>query len=167
MASMRSFWICSLVFIVHKLTDFFACRKIFFFWASCDIFFWMREIRIVDRPKGKSNDMRDVAPDHSFEVRPLDSSEEGSSAPALAEDRPPTEKVKVRFDKFVQLVATHNFDEVLEQNAGEEIVLSSNLLMDLANAHEDKSDPSRKTQMIFIVGIVLGIAGAYLIFKFL
>lgn len=124
----------------------------------------MKEIRIVDRLKGKSNDMRDVAPDHSFEVRPLETPQE--DAPVLAEDRPPSEKVKVRFDKFVQLVATHNFDEVLEQNASEEIVLSSNLLMDLANAHEDKTDPGRRTQLIFVVGIVLGIVGAYLIFKF-
>ena len=130
----------------------------------------MRDIRIVDRPKGKSQENRDAgASENSFEVHSLNENQESApmvSSSSSAEERAPTEKVKVRFDKFVQLVATHNFDEILEHNAHEEIVLSSNLLMDLANAHEDMTTPDRKVQMMFAGGLALGIACAFIFFKF-
>lgn len=119
----------------------------------CAIFsYGMKEIRITDRPAK----MKDA-----FEVHSI---EENLPTPA-PEDRPPAEKVKVRFDKFVQLVATHNFDEVLEQNASEELIMSSNLLMDLANSHEDPQT-DKKTPTIFAIGLVLGIVFTYILFKF-
>ena len=112
----------------------------------------MREIRLTDNPKV----------DSPFEVRSL-----AAVSASGAEVSQPAEKVKVRFDKFVQLVATHDFDEILEQNASEEIVMSSNLLMDLANAHEDVPQENKRIPVVFAAALVLGFILAFIIFKFL
>lgn len=113
---------------------------------------FMREIRISDKPKV----------DGPFEVHSIEATSASESS-----KRVPTEQVKVRFDKFVQLVATHNFDEILEQNANEEIILSSNLLMDLANAHEDAPRENKKMPTIFAIALILGFVLAYVVFKLL
>ena len=42
--------------------------------------------------------------------------------------------VKITFDRFVTLVANHSFIEVVEKNKNEEVIISTNLLTDLANA---------------------------------
>lgn len=121
----------------------------------------MKEIRIPDRPaKGK---LRDIESNDGsgFEVHSI----EEVATPAESGGGDVGEKVKVRFDKFVQLVATHNFDEILQQNKDEELVMSSNLLMDLANAHEDNG-ADRKTPTIFVIGLVLGVFFSYILFKF-
>ena len=79
------------------------------------------------------------------------------------------EKVKVSFDNFVNLVANHNYEEVIEKNKNEDVIVSSNLLADLANAHEQEEE--RRIPAIFIIGVVLGIVVTYilltLIFKML
>lgn len=81
--------------------------------------------------------------------------------------REPGDKVKVNFEKFVQLVATHDFEEVMKAHAKEDIILSTNLLTDLANAHEEEEPqaPSR-WPVIFAVGMLLGIVLAYVIIRF-
>lgn len=123
----------------------------------------MKEIRIPDRPlKGKLKDIQS-ADDSGFEVHSIE--EVATPDDLEGSNRPVGEKVKVRFDKFVQLVATHNFDEILEQNKDEELVMSSNLLMDLANAHED-NDTDKKTPTIFVIGLALGVVFTYILFKF-
>ena len=79
----------------------------------------------------------------------------------------PGEKVKVKFEKFVQLVATHDFEEVMKQHAEDDIVLNSNLLTDLASAHqeeEEKRDP--KLPIFLIVGVIIGVVITYLILRF-
>lgn len=88
------------------------------------------------------------------------------SAPIHAPE--PGNKVKVNFEKFVQLVATHDFEEVMKAHAHEDIILSTNLLTDLANAHEDEEpEQTNRTPVIFIVGILLGVIVTYLIIRFL
>ncbi len=71
--------------------------------------------------------------------------------------------IKVKFEKFVQLVATRNFVDVLEKNKNEDLIMSSNLLTDLAGAMEEKTE--KKTPIIFLVGLALGIALTYLLFN--
>ncbi|MEK7523995.1 MAG: hypothetical protein AAB588_03095 [Patescibacteria group bacterium] len=78
----------------------------------------------------------------------------------------PSEKVKVRFEKFVQLVATHNFEEVMKRHAQEDVILSTNLLTDLANAHDEEPGSDKKLPIILIVGIIIGIAIAYFVIRF-
>lgn len=78
----------------------------------------------------------------------------------------PGEKVKVKFEKFVQLVATHDFEGIMQNHADEDIILSTNLLTDLANAHEEAPRETKKLPIIFIVGILLGVVITYLVIRF-
>jgi 23S rRNA pseudoU1915 N3-methylase RlmH len=70
------------------------------------------------------------------------------------------EMIKVKFVKFVQLVASRDFVDVLEKNQNEDIILSSNLLTELASAVDQKTS-DRKVPVIFIVGLALGVALTY------
>lgn len=83
------------------------------------------------------------------------------------EKHEPSEKVKVKFTKFVQLVATHDFEEVMQKHGDDDIVLNSNLLTDLASAHqeeEEKRDP--KLPIFLVVGVIIGVVITYLILRF-
>lgn len=92
-----------------------------------------------------------------IKVSPLDGEK-------IEKDKPePTELIKVKFEKFVQLVATKDFMEVLERNRDENLVMSSNLLTELASATEEKSE--KKTPVIFIVGLAIGVIITYLLIK--
>lgn len=71
------------------------------------------------------------------------------------------ELIKVKFDKFVTLVASRDFLSVLEKNKNEDIIMSSNLLTDLAGAVEEKSE--KKTPVIFLVGLAIGVIVTYLL----
>lgn len=71
------------------------------------------------------------------------------------------DKVRVKFDKFIQLVATHTYEDILKANADEDVIISTNLLTDLANAHED-SGVGKKLPLMLILGIVIG--GAVMFF---
>ena len=143
----------------------------------------MREIRIDERDltRGKKDaqnkQLRDVqvpSREIGFQVNHIDDYDTSNTREArgthnedveeiIVEEREPGEQVRVKFDKFVQLVATHNFEEVLKEHANEDIIMNSNLLMDLASAHEDDQpeDPKRQPMLIG-VGVVIGIVLAYI-----
>lgn len=109
----------------------------------------MQDIKIPDSRSTKN----------SFDVKQV-------ATPEVKAPAEPSEKVKVNFEKFVQLVATHDFEGVMRKHAKEDIVLSTNLLTDLANAHEEEVDTgSRKIPIFFIVGIILGVIITYLIVR--
>ena len=67
--------------------------------------------------------------------------------------------IKVKFEKFVQLIASKDFWEVIEKNKDEDIILSSNLLTELAGAVEEKSES--KFPIVFLVGLAIGIVLTY------
>jgi hypothetical protein len=73
----------------------------------------------------------------------------------------PKDLIKVKFEKFVQLVATKDFLSILERNKDEDVVLSSNLLTELASAVEEKGE--KKSPVIFLVGLALGVIITYLL----
>ena len=75
----------------------------------------------------------------------------------------PYTKVKVKFDKFVNLIASHAYEEIFDKHVDDDIIISTDLLTDLANAHEEKSD--RKMPMIFLVGIILGVGLTWLLLR--
>lgn len=77
-----------------------------------------------------------------------------------------SDRVKVRFDKFVQLVATHDFEGVMQKHGEEDIILSTNLLTDLANAHEEEESGGKKVPIFLIVGILIGVVITYLLVRF-
>lgn len=74
-------------------------------------------------------------------------------------------KVKVKFDKFVNLIMTHDCGEILDRHVDEEIVMTTDLLADLANCPEERTE--KKGSAIFVGGIVLGLIVSWLIFKIL
>lgn len=88
---------------------------------------------------------------------------EESSASSSIFEAPPSSKVTLRFDKFVQLVANHSYLDVIAKNAEEEVVISSNLLTDLANAHDRVNE--KKMPLLFFAGLVIGIVLTYVFLK--
>ena len=77
----------------------------------------------------------------------------------VEEKSEPAGKVRITFGRFVKLVANHSFLDVVERNSEEEVIISTNLLSDLANAHDGQSE--RKLPIVFILGIVIGVAITY------
>lgn len=77
----------------------------------------------------------------------------------------PASKVKVKFDKFITLVATHTYEDILRKNSAEDVIISTNLLTDLANAHDEGNSSSSKIPLLFVVGIVLGAVVTWLILR--
>ena len=64
--------------------------------------------------------------------------------------------VKMKFPNFAKLVATHSFEDILERNKDSDVVLSADLLADLANA--DLVDDEKKRRVILVLGgVALGI----------
>ncbi len=73
------------------------------------------------------------------------------------------DKVKVKFEKFVNLIANHSYEEIFEKHMDEDVIISTDLLADLANAHEEKGD--RKLPVIFLLGILLGIVLTWILLR--
>lgn len=122
----------------------------------------MQDIKI---PDPHDRNLREKAPkrESDFEISKVEHEREESVVEEVSE---PSERVKVRFDKFVQLVATHNFEEVMKKHSKEDLILSTNLLTDLANAHEEEPREGKKLPIIFIVGVVIGVVITYLLIRF-
>ena len=79
----------------------------------------------------------------------------------------PSEMVKVKFTKFVQLVATHDFEDVMKEYGDDDIIVNSNLLTDLASAHEDTEESdNKKMPIMLLAGIVIGIVLTYFLIRY-
>lgn len=93
-----------------------------------------------------------------------DPSEQGVESMQQAEE---SDYVHVKFQKFVQLVASHNFEEVMKEHGSDDILVSPDLITDLANAHEESEmGEGRKLPVMLLVGIILGIIVTYLVMAF-
>ncbi len=68
--------------------------------------------------------------------------------------------VKMKFPNFAKLVATHSFEDILEKNANEDVILPADLLADLANADLVEDDKKRRV-ILMLAGVVLGILIAF------
>lgn len=122
------------------------------------LIFDMHDIKIPDSREGGQSRAAG-AKKTDFEITHVGAEEE--------KKHEPSEKVKVKFTKFVQLVATHDFEEVMQKHGDDDIVLNSNLLTDLASAHqeeEEKRDP--KLPIFLVVGVIIGVVITYLILRF-
>lgn len=78
-------------------------------------------------------------------------------------DMNPNNKVKVKFDKFVNLIASRANDSVFDAHMDEDIIVSTDLLTDLASAQEEKK--GNKMPVIFLFGILLGIGLAWILLR--
>lgn len=103
----------------------------------------------------KITDLRSKKP--VFETAPVTQAEAKAAEPG--------ERIKVKFEKFVQLVATHDFEGALKKHADEDIIVNSNLLTDLANSHEEEAGEGKKFSIFLIVGIIIGIVISFLILR--
>ncbi|MBP9718786.1 hypothetical protein KBD59_05855 [Candidatus Gracilibacteria bacterium] len=108
----------------------------------------MHDIKIPDGQVKKSG----------FEAKPLTPSELRQSEP--------TDKIKVKFEKFVQLVASHDFTEIMKNYANEDIILSTNLLTDLANSHEETEEKPNRVPAYVLGGVLIGVVIAYIVMRF-
>lgn len=82
---------------------------------------------------------------------------------SISEEVTPKETVKVKFSKFVQLVASHDFSDVIDANPDEDIILHSNLLTELASAKDYREE--KKIPLVFLVGIAIGVVLTYILFS--
>ena len=71
--------------------------------------------------------------------------------------------VKIHFARFVQLVANHSFIDIVDKHAESDVIVSGNLLADLANAHDRNQE--KRMPMMFVAGLVIGIVLTYIITK--
>ncbi len=133
-----------------------------------------KKTKSIDGPT-RGNDKIDLSArnnDDSFVVKHIepDESEEIVTYPVIRESSPmpqepeAVEKVKVSFDNFVKLVANHNYEDVIDKNKDEHVIVSSNLLADLANAHEQEEE--RRIPAIFIIGVLIGIVITYILLTY-
>lgn len=76
----------------------------------------------------------------------------------------PYDKVKVKFDKFVNLVVNHAYEDIFEQHREDDVIISTDLLADLANSHEEKKEKN-SLPVILLVGMLIGVGLAWLIFR--
>jgi hypothetical protein len=104
------------------------------------------------------NEDEDEAVPVAFEKQALEGSRGGHPSGLN-----PSGYVKISFDRFVALVANHSFLETVERNKNEEVVLSTNLLTDLANAR--RYSPNTRMPLLIAGGIAVGILLGYLIFN--
>ncbi len=95
--------------------------------------------------------------DVEFERTEIDPADFGHPSGVDASDY-----VKITFDRFVTLVANHSFLDVVERNKDEDVILSTNLLTDLANAR--RFSPSTRGPVMVLAGIVVGVLLGYFLF---
>lgn len=77
------------------------------------------------------------------------------------EDAEPRDFVRVKFSKFVQLVSSRDCSEVVNANMDEDVVLSSNLLTELAGSHDGREE--KKIPLVFLVGLAIGVVLTYIL----
>jgi len=103
----------------------------------------------------------------SSDEDPIFDKKEIETAPQAAPNHPSglavSGYVRIAFDRFVTLVASHSFLDVVERNKNEDVVISTNLLTDLANAK--RTIPSTKNSAMVLLGLLLGVLLGYILFK--
>lgn len=122
----------------------------------------------------ESNDMPTVEPlvspaalrneRHSVEddvEEALASIDDDSGKTQVFEETAPRDLVKVKFAKFVQLVTSRDCADVIDANLDEDVVMSSNLLTELAGAHDEREE--KKIPLVFLVGLAIGVVLTYIL----
>lgn len=94
----------------------------------------------------------------------LSSNKEEKSVDIVEEAMQSGDRVKIKFDKFVNLVATHAYEDIVDRHQDDDIIISTDLLADLANAHEETGD--KKVPAMFLLGILLGVLVAWFLIKY-
>lgn len=91
----------------------------------------------------------------------LASIDDVSGKAQVFEEAAPRDLVKVKFAKFVQLVTSRDCADVIDANLDEDVVMSSNLLTELAGAHDEREE--KKIPLVFLVGLAIGVVLTYIL----
>jgi len=78
-----------------------------------------------------------------------------------SEEQEPKDIVRVKFSKFVQLVTSRDCSDVVNANTEEDVIISSNLLTELAGAHDEREE--KKIPLVFLVGLAIGVVLTYIL----
>jgi hypothetical protein len=76
-------------------------------------------------------------------------------------------QILVKFPKFVQLIATHEFEEIIEKHKNEDVIITSDLLVDLAGSTPMHEEPQDYRFSWMFLGLVLGVSVAAIVFLYL
>jgi hypothetical protein len=137
-------------------------------------------------PKSSAS-VRDLSPkkdEKFFEIKPLDEDDSASAgsninqpdikishighenvheARSTHETVVPKDIIRVKFGSFVQLVANRDMEEMIELNGDQELIMSSNLLTELASVNDRREE--KKIPIVFLVGIAIGVVLTYIFFS--
>jgi hypothetical protein len=76
-------------------------------------------------------------------------------------------QIAVKFPKFIQLIATHEFEEIIDKHKSEDVIISSDLLVDLAGSSTVNDEmPDNRFSFVFL-GLILGLVIGAILFLFL
>ena len=114
------------------------------------------DLRSVDEPLFRVDHL-----DENVELVEYETKTEEQDAKAIFEVA--NTKIKIKFEKFVNLVATHAYEELFAKYKDEDVVVSADLLTDLANAHGDKEEKS--VYGMLALGVFIGAVIVWLFVK--
>jgi len=136
-----------------------------------------RKSKLIDGPRRVIRRMKNAITlqDDDFVVNQIDGEsirgdevkiEKTNTSEAVGVKQVPdaAEKVKVSFGNFARLVSNRNFEDVIEDNKDEDVIVSSNLLADLANSNENEGE--RRIPAVFVVGVLMGIVITYILLTY-
>lgn len=116
------------------------------------------EFRINHREKYEEKEQE--AP---FEFNPLEDSDYSNESYDKPEKFGTGDKIKIKFGRFINLLANKDYDELFARYQNEDITISADLLTEIATPPEEKK--SNKVPLFFFIGIMLGVALTWMILK--
>lgn len=126
--------------------------------------------------KANITDLSGKNNDKAFDIKPLDDDIDDidfdsvrmpdMKVTSVGKDEVPSDPkdvIKVKFATFVQLVASRDVADVIDVHRDQEIIMSSNLLTELASTGDTREE--KKIPLVFLVGIAIGVVLTYIFFS--
>lgn len=117
-------------------------------------------VRSVSEQQDFQNEVKDIEEEVEEALAEMDDGVKFDSKSPV-EDVEPRDFVRVKFAKFVQLVSTRDCADVVNANLDEDVVMSSNLLTELAGTHDEREE--KKIPLVFLVGLAIGVVLTYIL----
>lgn len=117
-------------------------------------------VRSVPEQQDFQNEVKDIEEEVEEALAEMDDDVKFDSKPSV-DDVEPRDFVRVKFAKFVQLVSTRDCADVVNANLDEDVVMSSNLLTELAGTHDEREE--KKIPLVFLVGLAIGVVLTYIL----
>jgi hypothetical protein len=76
-------------------------------------------------------------------------------------------QIAIKFPKFIQLIATHDFEQIMDDHKSEDVIISSDLLVDLAATAQTYEEPDGSRLSWVFLGLVLGLVVGSIVFLLL